>query len=268
MRHNAGFTLVELLVVAAIMGLVVMGIYSVFLSMNKSTYKQEEVVEVMQNLRVAMGRISRDIRMAGFLIPLTDTPLSVAGQNTLTIQTATVSGRIAQVDTDFNSSSATMDVDIATAEMVDLFETGDSVRIIRPVDREQPLDTVFTVTGKDRTGPTLTLSGFTLETFREGDIVVEVSGAASIHPETLTYQLQTDGNLERNGEIVGSYLTELAFEYLREDGSALTTPVAAGDLDDIRAVRVTLTGATDPVKTALTGGVISRQLTQVIRIRN
>jgi type II secretory pathway pseudopilin PulG len=271
-RQNGGLTLVELLVVCAITGLVTVAMYSVFLAMNKSTFQQEEVVEIQQNLRVAMGQVARDFRMAGFLIPLGNSPFEVAAADTLKIRNATVSGRMAQISTQFNSTDNVEEIDISTAEMVDLFDSSDHkyVRIIRPAGRGQPVPGVLTVTGKDRTVKKLHVSGFTaypVTTIRPGDLIVEVASSGAAHPETITYVLEA-GDLKRNGEVVASYLTGISFQYLRADGSVIATPVALGELDDIRAVLVTMTAATDPLKTALTDGVKSRQLTQAIRIRN
>jgi prepilin-type N-terminal cleavage/methylation domain-containing protein len=273
-RQNGGFTLVELLVVSAIMGLVAVAMFSIFLAMNKSTFQQEEYVEIQQNLRVAMGQVVRDIRMAGFLIPLGSSPFQVADANTLTIRNATISGRMAQILTQFNSlgEEETISISISTPGMVDLFDSSDHkyVRIIRPADRGQPVPGVLTVSGKDRTVPSLQVSGFDAypaTTFRPGDLIVEVASSGAAHPELIAYWL-ADGNLQRNGEVVASYLTGISFQYLRADGSSIDTPVVAGELDDIRAVLVTMTAATDPLKTGLTDGVKSRQLTMAIRIRN
>ena len=66
MRHEKGFTLVELLV-AMVIGLVVMSaIYATYLSQIRSSEAMEEVSTVQQNLRVAMYRLERDIRMVGY----------------------------------------------------------------------------------------------------------------------------------------------------------------------------------------------------------
>lgn len=271
---NQGFTLVELMVVTVIMGLVVAGIYGVFLSMNKNTYMQEEVVEVQQNLRVAMSRIAFDIRMAGFEIPTGQSAIQVADVDTISLRTASISGRVAQVAVNFAATTNEKTVTVASEEMIDLFDTTDHqyVRIIRPLDKNQPIESVFTVIGKDRTSKELTISGFgpasPVQQYLAGDSIVEVGSTASVHPEVISYQLQANGNLERNGQTVGSYITSIEFEYLTEDGSVLATPVSAVNIDDIKAVRVTMTGATDPVKKAITDGVKSRQLTQVVRIRN
>ena len=69
--HNSlrcqGFTLVELLVVLAIVSVVMGGIYSIFVSSNKVYISQEEVVAAQQEARSALDILGREIRMAGFI---------------------------------------------------------------------------------------------------------------------------------------------------------------------------------------------------------
>ena len=62
-----GFTLVELLVVLAIVSIVMAGIYSVFVRSNRVYISQEEVVTAQQEARSALDILGREIRMAGFI---------------------------------------------------------------------------------------------------------------------------------------------------------------------------------------------------------
>jgi type IV pilus assembly protein PilW len=61
-----GFTLIELLISMALSGIVMSAIYTLFISQNRSYNIQEQVSEMQQNARVAMDRIVRDVRMAGY----------------------------------------------------------------------------------------------------------------------------------------------------------------------------------------------------------
>jgi prepilin-type N-terminal cleavage/methylation domain-containing protein len=63
--NKSGFTLIELVVVMAIMSIVLGAIYSVFAATNRSTTNNEVIAEVMQNLRTSMDFMEQDIRMAG-----------------------------------------------------------------------------------------------------------------------------------------------------------------------------------------------------------
>jgi type IV pilus assembly protein PilW len=61
-----GFTLIELLISMALSGIVISAIYTLFISQNRSYSIQGQVSEMQQNARVAMDRIVRDVRMAGY----------------------------------------------------------------------------------------------------------------------------------------------------------------------------------------------------------
>ena len=62
-----GFTLVELLVVLAIVSIVMGGIYAVFIRSNRVYISQEEVVAAQQEARSALDILGREIRMAGLI---------------------------------------------------------------------------------------------------------------------------------------------------------------------------------------------------------
>jgi type IV pilus assembly protein PilW len=64
-NSNQGFTLLELLVATAMVGIVMGGIYSTYYSQQKSYAAQEQVAAMQQNLRAAMYFMEREIRMAG-----------------------------------------------------------------------------------------------------------------------------------------------------------------------------------------------------------
>ena len=72
-KNNKGFSLLELLVAITILTVVTIVAYSSFASQNRSYLIQEEVAEMQQNLRAAMGYMTREIRMA------TANPKSILG---------------------------------------------------------------------------------------------------------------------------------------------------------------------------------------------
>ncbi len=64
--NERGVTLIELLIVLVLSGLVVAGVYRLFIAQSKAYTVQDQVVEVQQGVRSAMEIILRDLRMAGF----------------------------------------------------------------------------------------------------------------------------------------------------------------------------------------------------------
>ena len=85
-KTKKGITLIELLVALAIGGIIIAGIYRVFIAQGKAYVVQDQVVETQQNIRSAMEILLRDLRMAGF--DGDNTPLTTSitpGANTITI---------------------------------------------------------------------------------------------------------------------------------------------------------------------------------------
>jgi prepilin-type N-terminal cleavage/methylation domain-containing protein len=59
-------TLIELLIAVSICGLLSAGVYRTFVSQQHTYEVQDQVVDVQQNVRMAINQMVRDIRMAGF----------------------------------------------------------------------------------------------------------------------------------------------------------------------------------------------------------
>jgi len=64
--NQKGITLIELLVVLIISGIVIAGIYRLFIAQTRAYTVQDQVAEVQQTVRNAMEILLRDLRMAGF----------------------------------------------------------------------------------------------------------------------------------------------------------------------------------------------------------
>jgi prepilin-type N-terminal cleavage/methylation domain-containing protein len=88
--NEKGVTLIELLVGLVICGIIIAGVYRVFVAQTKAYTVQEQVVEVQQNIRGAMELMLRDIRMAGYrsnINPVTLTTSVFPGDYALTVRT-------------------------------------------------------------------------------------------------------------------------------------------------------------------------------------
>ncbi len=66
LRFLTGFTLIELLIVLAISSILIVSLYRTFVSQQKIYSVQEQVVDMQQNIRIALSRMTRELRMAGY----------------------------------------------------------------------------------------------------------------------------------------------------------------------------------------------------------
>lgn len=294
--NNKGFSLVELLVVCGMVGLVMAAVFMLYQTHQRTAYTQEEVVEVQQNLRIAMDSITKDIKMAGFLTPLPQTvtsPLTASDADSITINTASESGasaRIIAIGGITTAGAATT----FTVNSSSGFGNGNVVRIMRPVDNSQPSNQTFTVTGTSAT--TITLNIPAGISYNNGDIIVRTTTNAN-NPSTIQYFL-TNGNPCPSGQwciarttnggtadvdtqiiannicanpanttcIFGGVAAPgLQFSYLTDAG---TESAAVADYNVLRAVRVTITGQTVTTMALSGGEAKQRQLASVVRVRN
>lgn len=175
--HQQGFTLVELLVVMGLLSLVMAAIYSLYIAHQRTAFTEEEVVDVQQNLRIAMDSIGRDIRVAGILIPK-DTvwsanpaaaynnnvpvgfyqdnaglpqpldPPDNVNSDTITLNMTSAAGSYARISADV-SSVVTPGTDIVfPVDDIGYFSVEDprqTVRIFNSASYMEPVDSLYTV---------------------------------------------------------------------------------------------------------------------------
>ncbi|MCD6188201.1 MAG: prepilin-type N-terminal cleavage/methylation domain-containing protein [Desulfuromusa sp.] len=262
LKNRKGFTLVELMFAAVIMGLVVTAILSTFTGTQKVVNTQEEIVDTQQNLKVAMNFLTRDIQMAGFLIPATSTAVATTPNNLsagqiLTLRTATISQDVARLTTSTtvsNTSSTYFLFNLATTDMVNLFSPGDKVRLIRSPDHEQRIDALFEV-GTAPTATTLNIKGFTADTiYTQADLLVKTEGG---QPNQTDYDLNNN-QLRRSIDGAGSFkviannISNVDLKYITDSGKVV-------------AIRVSITGVAFDFKQKTNK---NRQLVKLISLKN
>lgn len=260
LKNRKGFTLVELMFVAVILGLVMTTILSTFTGTQKVVNTQEEVVDTQQNLKVAMNFLTRDIQMAGFLIPATSTAVATTPNNLsagqiLSLRTATISQEVARLTTSTtvsNTSSTYFVFNLATTDMVNLFSPGDQVRLIRSPDHEQRIDALFEV-GTAPTATTLNIKGFTADTiYTQADLLVKTAGS---QPNQIDYDLnnnQLRRSINGDVQIIAKKISNVDLKYVTDAGKVV-------------AIRVTVTGTAFDFKQKTNK---NRQLAKLISLKN
>lgn len=249
LRDHRGFSLPEVLIAATIM-LVIMGaVMSLFLGSQRTARVETDFGDVQDNLRLAMDQLSKDVRMAGFLT--VEPPLEEVSATEFVINTTTPARRYARITVAPSGISTSKTFTIYSESMVERFRPGDTVRIIRPPNQEQPGQDdvaspdflVFTVASTDPDTNQMTLNGFSSTVdyaYSAGDMIVRTQiGAPLVSEVRYRFNPAPDNTLERivNGgtpQILARNLTDVVFEYV------------LNDVGNVQAVNINLTGATSP----------------------
>ncbi len=138
-RRQQGISLVELMIVTALLGLVMAGMYNMFVHQQKSYTIQDHVSAMQQNARVGLEYLVKDIRMAGYMpesIPFDPDDPPVPAPLKSTPPVADVAG---QTFTDGHSES----IEEATAH---------SITFLADIDNDARTETVrYALTGTNLT---------------------------------------------------------------------------------------------------------------------
>lgn len=69
-RNNRGMTVMELIIALAITSVVVLAVMKAYITQHENYMIQDDIVDIQQNVRASIDEISRNIRMAGYDLPL------------------------------------------------------------------------------------------------------------------------------------------------------------------------------------------------------
>ena len=236
-RDRRGMTLVELLLVMAILSIVTLALMSLYIPTYQSTVAQTQVSDVQDNLRLALKVMTRDILHAGFLVPVD--PVTSNDASGFTIRTRIVGNDFARVTGTANLTGK-IRITVADPDMVDNFQVGSRVRLFEPINAnevtEQPV--VAGITDDERTYPVDAKGTNTIDIDTTNNPSLD---AADILPETvmlvvrdqnqpplqtIQYRLNNDslerivnGNLQALARNVDMNPTNSRFDYgLNTDG--------------------------------------------------
>ena len=290
-RHDSrGMTLVELLMVMAILSVVMMAVMSLYIPIHQSTVAQTQVSDVQSNLRLALKTMSRDLLIAGFLVPndpiafpdATPTPdryrnlnLDNPGTQNSTdfvIRTRAVGNDFARIS-NVTAITGGFRLEVTDPDMVDGFHDGSRVRLFEPISSGEVLEDPVAVsdvarayevvaTGTDtidintNSNSTLTAAKILAET-----VVIRVRDENQPPLQTIRYRFNsTDGVLERivndSVQILARNVTAVNFTY---------SPTPEGRVNH---VGISLTGKTKALKNDAISSEKTRAIETAVKLRN
>ena len=228
-RRDKGFTIIELVIAMAILGVLTAGIFTLYNSQHRVTHIEADVVDVQQNLRMSLESVSKDIRMAGFALTNGANPVAVAGNNTGLGSSDTMTINAAGTF----AVATRLDADLSAAVTAGTPLTGDAAPDTFP-------NTVQYCLGPDAS-----------------------CASAVACPAGSCLMRIVNGSANANS-IVATNIQDMQLSYVLDDG---TTTAAPADLSAVRDILVTVSGQT--VATAgLSGAAKTREMTVSAKIRN
>ena len=278
MKNEKGFTLIEMMI-AATMGVLLMGsaIYT-YTKQDKLLRNENRKLQLRDFARMTMDELEPMLRMAGNGFPPGN---SAAGRDAMGVDSADATSITFMANTDGVSTSLSLDCGalqpFAAVEDSSDFASGDSISIFdtrNPTLAEQRvLNGAGTGTVTTSLCPDLSSSVSSGGLFwATGSPLVNMyrpflNGAAVViyKYNTITYTYnsgpQTITVTDDNGSTavadttitVASNVSDLTFSYFDATGTALTIPLSAAELADIRRMNVSLTivDVTEPDETVL-----------------
>jgi prepilin-type N-terminal cleavage/methylation domain-containing protein len=269
-KEDKGVTLVELMIALMMSGILIAALYRTFIGQQKTYTVQEQVADMQQNARAAIGKMMRDIRMAGFgnvsyVLSLAGgvngfTQVITPGTNTITIV-----GGFKQIRRDnggpilvSSSSGNQLVLNYATDEFYPDKGAAQKFISIGGFDSNTVQSrSTATLTLNKPPNPTLPIpTGTPIFKIQAITYAIYVSDGKP----TLGRDENTGGGLQPLAENIENVL----FEYFDANGIPTNTP------SDIRMVRVTVTARTDVLDPQMKGGdgYRRRQIASNIYLRN
>lgn len=300
-RDQRGFSLLELLIVLAIFLIVIAAVYALYNTQLRTTHIEEDVIEVQQNLRVAVDILSRDVSMAGIAVSTGVNPVNAVGNNTgldnsdmVTFNNASAEGVFTIVDATLSATilaGTPIVFTVGSANEAGMFSVNDAVRIVNPSEKSQPAPTVFIVSAVNTATPSLTLTpsaNVGTVKFLRGNLIAKIgSSVVDPYPNTVLYcvgpaiscapavtkcptgqkcLMRIVNATPTDDSVIATNIEDLQFTYIL-DNTGLTESDVPGNLSLVRAMRIKMIGET--FKTAgLSTGPKSRELTNIVKLRN
>jgi len=278
-KEDRGVTLIELMIVLVIAAILVGGIYTLFMTQQRSYSVQDQVAGAQQDARAALNIMARDIRMAGSLLgsegfdvngaQFAVTPNNNAG--------GTDSITVAHAAEEFISGGnpvTVTNVDV-TARKVTLSATTDTDPLFFDLEKKKYL----TFEGKDQVYEIYNGTGTATLTLTESPpSYIENVGTKVYRAKSITYLVQDNALRRREnggdaqplaGDGITTVVEDLQFAYQVEgsdtwifDPNPAHTWPAGSTNADIRMVRINITVRTAVQDAAVQDAAPSAQFNQ------
>ncbi len=235
----AGTSVLEALVALILAGIVTTAVFKVYVNQHKNWNTQEQVTDLQQNARAAIDELTRQIRMAGFELPIQLNGIQAHNTNPDTIViTYATGGCDAQIEHSMPNPSAELRCD---GHDVSCFYDGQWAYIFHP---DSGGGEFFEITEVQVAAAHIQHNTTVLsQAYDQGAILLSleqvkyyIDYSDSLHPNLM---MQLPG---RSAEVYAENISDLQFTYKMKNGAVVNVPAIP---EDVREVNISLTARTN-----------------------
>ena len=224
--NAGGFSLADLLVSLAVLGLVMGAAAELQISGGTLVERGQNLAEALQAARAAM-LMEDDLRLAGYGYPSSLTRITAATATSITFW-ADVTDASTALSATANAGVTNLTVDTTAG-----LKVGDTIYLINGNQSESK-----TVSALGGGGTAITLSAATTTSYPQGTIVGR--------PRQITYSwaggtLSKDAGDGAGAQTIATAIQSFQFGYFDANDAAISTPVGAANLPSIRRISVAAT---------------------------
>lgn len=242
----------ETLIALFMTGIVISAILGVYANQHKNWLVQEEVADIQQNARAVIGELTKQIRMAGYKLPLGLDGIEAHNTNPDTV-VVTYSDNISNAPLSANmaSSSAELQCD---GQDVTFLHDGQLAYIFDP---DSGGGEFFTITDVQASPPRLQHGIPLSKAYRTGAIVLSLQHIKYYVDQTDTLHPNLMMKLPGQGAAVyAEGVEDLQFRYTMKNGMVVDVPTVAFD---IREVSISITARSSKPDPNLPGNPYRRR---------
>ncbi|MBI5193991.1 MAG: prepilin-type N-terminal cleavage/methylation domain-containing protein [Nitrospirae bacterium] len=268
-EQQKGFTLIEIMVAVAILGIVLTSLYNLFIGQVRTFEAQRDVTTTQRDIRTSLEMLERDIRMAGLGVPRGVNPIAFVQNGTLlnaaAPDTISINFSLGPV-TYLRTSTVTQPGNVIQVNSVTDFVVGNTVNIISKYNNN--LVGGYIINAINTVANTLSLNADpTAAGIDTGDFAIKAFN-------TITYSVAANvttgrNNLIRNDGTVQSVIidgvNDFQLSYIMNDKTETSAPAT---LSDIRRIRIDLIAATTKNVATRNNQQIPREMITIVPVKN
>jgi Tfp pilus assembly protein PilW len=234
LKSLSGFSIIEVMIALLLTGIITTAAFKAYVTQHKNYMVQDDVTDIQQSARAAIGELTKQIRMAGYQLPYGLPSIIPGNANPDTI---TVTYHRDGCDTWLSAAMTSTTQNLTCGSSVSCFSVGQWVYIFEP---DSAKGEWFQISGINSGSGTIQhATGFSRKYGLKSTVLsmarvqFYVSTSDTEHPKLM---MKAIGQAE---QVYAEDISDLQFQYKLTNGSTVDVPA---QIEDVREVIISVTG--------------------------